>query len=321
MDARRLILRWVEQEALAPSSLPRALALAEALPTQENWRRFLDRLLLWLGMALVASGLIFFLAYNWKELGRLAKFSLAEAMVAGAMLFVWRLGLDRPSGKAALFGACLFLGALLALIGQTYQTGADTFELFGSWAAMILPWVLVGRSSYLWLLWLAIVNAAITFYFQVLPGRFGAPITTEHQLWTLFAFDTGALLLWEGLAARRPDGLRQRLGPRVLATASGAFVTALVMLQILDEYRASAFGTPAWLVWLAAALAIYRRTVKDLFVLAGGVLSVILIVATYFAKHLTHTDSGGFLVVGLIVVLLSAAGGWWLKHLAAGDEQ
>ena len=48
------------------------------------------------------------------------------------------------AGKAALLAASLFVGALLALIGQIYQTGADTFEMFAAWAALILPWVLVG---------------------------------------------------------------------------------------------------------------------------------------------------------------------------------
>ena len=49
---------------------------------------------------------------------------------------------NRPAGKAALLAAALLTGGLLALIGQTYQTGADTFELFATWAALILPWVL-----------------------------------------------------------------------------------------------------------------------------------------------------------------------------------
>lgn len=320
-NPRRIILHWAEQGLIAASDLPRALAEAEVLPTREGWRHFLDRLLLWMGMVLVASGLIFFLAYNWKELGRFAKFSLAEVMVVAALLFVWRAEVDRPGGKAALFGASLFVGALLALIGQTYQTGADTFELFGGWAAMILPWVLVGRFPALWLLWLALVNLAITFYFQAFPSMFGLLFNTERVLWALFAFNTAAVAVWETLAARGIDWLNRRWGPRLLATASGGFATTLAMMQILDAHDASVWSVPAWLAWLAAAIAVYRRTVKDVFVLAGGVLSVIVVVATFFAKHLSHNDSSGFLMVGLIVIALSASGGWWLKNLAAEDER
>ena len=317
--ARRIILYWAEQGHLAQPDISRALALAEVLPSRGAWRDFLDRLLLWMGMMLVASGLIFFLAYNWNDLGRYAKFALAEALLVAALLFVWRLGLDRTNGKAALFGACIFLGALLALIGQTYQTGADTFELFGAWAIMILPWVLVGRSTSLWLLWLILVNVAITLYFQNFFGIFGMLFNSERVLWVLFAFNTAALIVWEIVAARGVDWLRLRWGARLLASASGGLVTALALKQILDTHDAGIWAIPAWFAWLAIAWAMYRRFIKDVFVLAGGVLSVIVVVATFFGKHLSGDNAGGFLLVGLIVIALSAAGGWWLKNLAAED--
>ncbi|MET0346849.1 MAG: DUF2157 domain-containing protein [Casimicrobiaceae bacterium] len=59
-------------------------------------------------------------------------------------LAVWR-GLDTLPGKAALVVAALLVGALLALVGQVYQTGADRFELFAAWAVAIVAWVLVAR--------------------------------------------------------------------------------------------------------------------------------------------------------------------------------
>jgi uncharacterized membrane protein len=320
-NTRRIVLDWAEQGHIAVSDLPHALALTKVLPSREAWRLFLDRLLLWMGTVLIASGLIFFLAYNWQDLGRFAKFSLVEAVVVTALLFIWRLGLDRPGGKAALFGACLFFGALLALIGQTYQTGADTFELFSVWAAMILPWVLVGRSTVLWLLWLTLVNLSIMLYFQAFPSVFGLLFSTERVLWVLFAFNTGAIAVWEAVAARGIAWLGRRWAPRLLAAASGGFATALAMTQILDARDASLWAVPAWLAWLAAAWAVYRRFVKDVFVLAGGVLSVIVVVATFFAKHLSHGSAAGFLLVGLIVIALSAAGGWWLKNVATENER
>ena len=320
-DARRIILHWAEQGLITASDMPRALAVGQVLPTQERWRHFVDRVLLWMGLALIAFGLIFFLAFNWKALGRFEKFALAEAMVVAALLFVWRFGVDQSAGKAALLGASLFLGALLALIGQTYQTGADTFELFGSWAAMILPWVLVGRFPALWLLWLALVNLAIRFYFQAFPDIFGLLFNTERVLWILFGLNTAALAVWEVLAARGTEWLNPRWAPRILAAASGGLATTLAMMQILDAASASVWPVPAWLAWLAAAFAVYRHAVKDVFVLTGGVFSVIVVVATFMAKHLLHNDPSGFLMVGLIVIALSAAGGWWLKNVAAEDAR
>ena len=84
-------------------------------------------------------------------------------------LAYWRLGPERATGKAALLVAAILLGVLLALFGQTYQTGADTWELFATWAALITPWVIVGRFAGLWMLWLALLNVAIVLYFWFFP--------------------------------------------------------------------------------------------------------------------------------------------------------
>jgi len=319
---RRIILHWAEQGHIAGSDLPRALALAEVLPSREMWRRFLDRLLLWMGTVLVAAGVIFFLAYNWKDIGHFAKFSMVEVLVVVALLFVWRLGLDRSGGKAALFGASLFLGALLALIGQTYQTGADTFELFGVWAAMILPWVLLGRLAALWLLWLTLVNLTIILYFQAFPSVFGLLFSTERVLWVLFAFNTAALAAWEAAAACGIAWVSRRWVPRFVATASGGCVTALAMIQIVEWGDAGIWtipwAIPAWLAWLGATWAVYRHATKDLFMLTAGVFSAIIVVATFFG-HLADGDPGGFLLVGLIVIAMSAVGGMWLNNVAEED--
>src|SRR5699024_11365250 len=42
--------------------------------------------------------------------------------------------------------ASIITGSLLALFGQVYQTGADTWQLFFAWAILITPWE-IGRAS------------------------------------------------------------------------------------------------------------------------------------------------------------------------------
>src|SRR5262245_26788015 len=141
-SARDEVLEWAEQGRIRPGHLRAALEVCRVLPSSAAWRDFLDRLLLWTGAVFLAAAVVFFLAYNWSELGRLGKLAIAELAVVVGMGFVWRLGLDRSAGRAALLATSLLLGALFALIGQAYQTGADTFELFATWAVAILPWVL-----------------------------------------------------------------------------------------------------------------------------------------------------------------------------------
>jgi uncharacterized membrane protein len=319
---RRIVLDWAEQGQFPAPDILRALAVAEVLPSLRGWQRFLDQLLLWMGVLLFAAGLIFFLAFNWNEIDRLSKFALAEALVAVTLAFVWWLGLERPSGKAALVGASLFVGGLFALIGQTYQTGADSFELFGTWAVMILPWALVGRFDVLWLLWLLVANVAIAAYFQTFPGRF-LLFSGDQALWGMFCVDTAALAVWEVASRRGVEWLRSRWAPRLIATASGTLVTVVAITAIFDEQDGGILAIGAWLAWLASAWIVYRRLVKDLYVLAGGVLSTVLVVAAFLANVLFRSSGGtfqGFLLIGVVVIGLSAAGGMWLRRVAIEAE-
>ena len=315
MSDRHTLFAWAERGSI--TDLPAALRVAGTLPGVRDWRDFLDRLLLWSGVVALAAAVVFFIAHNWNDLGKYAKFGLVEVLVLFAVLGYWRLGPDKASGKACLLAASILLGALLALFGQTYQTGADTWELFANWAGLMLPWVLVGRFAGLWMLWIAILNTAIVFYFLVFPGLLGMIFSTERQLWTLFAFNTVALVAWE-LAGRRLSWLAQRWAPRLLATASGAIVTALMLFTIFGWREASGVAVLVYLVWLGCAYAAYCVHGRDLLVLAGGCLSVIVVVTGFLARVLadSHSEAGAFLFMSLAVIGMGAAAGWWLKQLA-----
>jgi uncharacterized membrane protein len=322
IHARRIVLDWAERGRIAPRDLRRALAVAEVLPSRAAWRRFIDRLLLWMGTVLVCAGLLFFLAYNWDRFGRFAKFGLAEGLMALGLAFIWRYGIDSRGGKAALLALTVFLGALLALIGQTYQTGADDFELFAAWAAMILPLALVGLSPVLWLFWLGLVNLTVALYFRTFPSLLGLAFTSERVPWLLFFIDTAALALWEAGAARGIEWLRPRWAPRLLAAAAGVSITALVLEEIIEPGSAGGWAAPVvWLAWIAGSWTAHRRLVKDLFAPAGVVLSVIVAAATILLKHFSDSGAFGFLLVGLSVIALSAAGGRLLKNMAKEDKR
>src|SRR3954466_3346385 len=151
---RSEMLDWLDSGRVAPGRADEALRAAGLLPSPAEWRTMLGRLSLWVETVAMAAALIFFFAFNWDDLGRFAKFGLVEAAVLAALLACWRVPFDGGPGKAILLLLSLLTGALLALAGQVYQTGADTYELFAYWAVLILPWVLVSRFSPLWLLWL-----------------------------------------------------------------------------------------------------------------------------------------------------------------------
>ena len=63
----------------------------------------------------------------------------------------------------------------------------------------------------------------------------------------------------------------------------------------------------------------YRKRIPDLFVLAGGCLSVIVVVTAFLARQLLDTrgdTAASFLLIALVVIAMAAASGWWLKQVA-----
>ena len=307
----------MEHDLIAPQNLHRALSVTQVFPSAPDWQRFLNHLLLWLGTLMLVAGVIYFFAFNWNDLGRLAKFGLVEALIVAALIVVWRIGLESLAGKATLLAASLFVGALLALVGQTYQTGADTFELFAVWAVLILPWVLAGRLAALWLVWIGLLNLATAFYYTIFGGLFGFVFAPDKLWWALFVLNTVPLVIWELLSA---SNTRDRWAIRILATASGGIVTALALYALVEFRGSNALGLLAWAAYFAAVYVVYRHIILDVYVLAGGVLSVIAVVTTWLAVHTMKSGdaAGAMLLIGLIVIGLSASGGWWLKQVVNG---
>ncbi len=317
---RKHILQWAEQGRIASHAIPAALRLAGVTPTAACWRRYTDRLALWLGVIFLAVGVIFFFAFNWDALGKFAKFGLVQALILGAIVGCYKFRLDSLSGKVALLGATLLMGALLALVGQTYQTGADTFELFSTWALVILPWVVVGRFAALWLVWIGLLNLAVLLYYQALGGLFGVISGTENLLWTLFALNTSALCVWE-LAARRLAWLSERWPVRILATASGVLVITLAILALYQPENFNAGALLVYVAWLVGVFLLYRYWMIDVYVLAGGALSGIVMVTAILSKYMLKSDSAGAsLFIGLVVIGLSAASAFLLKRVTMEDD-
>ena len=203
--------------------------------------------------------------------------------------------------------------------GQTYQTGADTFELFAAWAAAILPWALVARFPALWIVWLALVNAAVALYF-ITFGMWGMLFAPEKLLWLLFGVNTAALVVWEGLAAAGIAWLRERWSVRILATASGALITGLAFQDIVDWHGLEPLGR-------AALAGLDRGGLLRLPALGEGRLRARRRRAVGHRDHddldreaADDADAGALLFIGMLVIGMSAAGGFWLKRVATEED-
>ena len=193
ISPRSQLLAWIEQGVIPRQKIDEALRVANVTPNGANWLAFLDRLLLWLGGLCIAAATLFFIAYNWADLGRFSKFGMIELLMILAIGFFWRADERSVAAKVSLLVASVFLGVLLALFGQTYQTGADPWQLFFFWAVMTTPWALIGRFPALWIVWLALLNVALALYCSTFRGTLVPFDTDLEQFWLAFAGNSLAL--------------------------------------------------------------------------------------------------------------------------------
>jgi uncharacterized membrane protein len=334
MIARRSqLLHWIESGAVDPGRAPEAAAVAGVPPDGARWLRFVDLLLLSTGALALACGVVFFIAFNWDALGRFGKFALVQCLVLAAVALYWRLGAVKAAGQIALLVAAVLLGALLALYGQTYQTGADPWQLFATWALLMLPWAAVGRFAPLWLLWLLLLNLSAALYYDSRLGLFGIAFANRDALlWLLFLLNGLAWVAWERFALRlawlSPDPMLGRWPARLIATASGSALTLLVLRSIFDPDSPPV--TLAWgvyVAWLAVLYFVYRRRFPrergDLYMLAGACLSLIVCLTTLFAHWLLEGSepAGAFLLLAVLVVGQAAAAAAWLRQVRAEQAQ
>ncbi len=314
-----------ERGALSDAALARALALAEASPPPAAWREHLSRVLLGLGASLSLAGCVCFIAFNWSRLGRFAKLGAVEAAIVGCTLLAWR-ALPRLSGRVALSAAAVLVGPLLAVYGQTYQTGADPFELFLAWAALIVPWAVTADLPALWLVWLSLADTALVLYWEQVRQPRTVP---EHLALFLLlaAIHTAALAGWE-VRARRPGAAAfGRWMPRAVATIGFLALVPPAAVGVIVPEEAGTAGALGWLALaaaLAAAISIYRTYIHDLFVLAAGGLATMVVAATVVGRVVfkdARLEIGGFFLTGLFVVAELSLAVRWLRRAARAQAE
>ena len=288
---RNRIIELIVQGIIPAEKTGEAVSSAKILPDGTAWRTFIDHLLLWTGAMALVFAVLFFTAYNWNAIGRFAKFGMVEAAIVLAVAAYWKLGARMMAGKVALLAATILLGVLLGLYGQTYQTGADPWQLFGNWALLMLPWAFIGRFAAIWVVWVVLINLTVVLYFQTFRSVFGLMLGPETgMLWLLFAFNTLAWMVWEYGAGKR-RWLAERWAIRLLAVGSGLAVTGLVLHSIFIEAGARALPVLVWAAGMAGLYLVYRKIIPDLFMLAVGCLSGIVVLVTFLARHLLNLNA------------------------------
>jgi uncharacterized membrane protein len=313
---RRLLGAAGRKQALTQTAMDAALTLSGLRPDRAEWRQFAVRSLQSAGVLSLAFGVIFLVAFNWKQLGLYGRFALVEIPMLLAVAFVWIRGLEGLTGKLALLLAVLLTGALLALFGETYQTGADVFELFLGWAVLALPWVAACRFSPCWGLWLLLINLAAVFYSgwsdhlnlidSIFSPKFGL------TAWALpFLINALAFIAVEALSRSRVPGFEARWLGRALMTAAMSFASANVVIVVVDLWRSNSpkLFAPLLFIVCSAGLFVYAFWRKDdLFPFAVLALSWLVVTTTVLGRAMGEASVGigGVLVVAIYIVAAAA---------------
>ena len=318
--ARREAMTWWQGGALDAAGLARAIGMAGPLADARQWRAFVRHVCAWLAAVLLAAAAVCAVAANWDALDKASRLTGAQAVLVVVTLTAMLPGLSALLRTLALLLACLLLGALLALVGQTYQSGADPWQLFAAWAGLMLPWVLAARSAVLWLVWAAVLNVALLLWMPWL-GDVTAGALAVFALANLFLL--GA---WEA-AWRRFAWLGGHAGPRLLASWLTAVLGGHAVLASIDAGDAPAdWHVIGW--WAGAAMAIamfYRYVRRDLAMLALVLSSAIAVVTAQCAARIGELDDGGgaalFAMLALVVLAQAALAAGWLRRLARSQAQ
>jgi uncharacterized membrane protein len=241
-----------------------------------------------LAAALAGLGIVFWVAANWDTLGRFGRFALLQAIVvvmcAGAL---WRPAARSPLALLAMLG----IGGLFAHFGQTYQTGADPWQLFALWALLALPLCLSVRGDVLWAPWALVAMTAVSLWVHAHTGH------------------------------------RWRVVPGDLAAHVIGWGAALALATWLSPWPARITGAGAWSLHTAVTLAVAMLTLTAL----GGLFQIPvaphywLALALLGGTALTLSLPRAFDVFALSVValgmdaLLVVGLGRWLFDSGGGD--
>lgn len=309
MDLRLALYDWAATHGLDASrtrALHRLAGLDAEPPALSTWG---PRAVAVLAAAMGGLGVVFWVAANWDTLGRFGRFALLQGFFAVMCLgALWRPAARSPLALLAL----LTIGGLFAYFGQTYQTGADPWQLFALWALLALPLCLGARSDVLWTPWALVAMTAISLWVHAHTGhrwRVGPQDLQVHAIgWGLGLALVAAL----GGRARRFTGAGAWAWRSAL-TLWVAMLSASALFGLFDRPVAPQYVLGlALLAGAAAVLALPRFA--EVYGLSAVALGLNVLIVGGLARWLfegvgarSGDPIGRLLVLGLVAAGLLAA--------------
>lgn len=264
---------------------------------QKSWQKFIQFFLMTLGVGFSVSGIIFFFAYNWANLDKFVKIGLIQGLLIVLVAVVLFSKLSLNLKNIILCGTSLLVGALFAVFGQIYQTGANAYDFFLAWTIFISLWTIISNFAPLWLIFLILVNTTFVLYTQQVATDWSwRPVTIS-----LLLINSIALVSSIFISKTKPEITVKKWFIYILAIAVISIATFGLCGAIVDNYYQESNTVIIILSILIYALGIwFGIKEKEIFYIAIIPTSLIIVISTFIFS--TSTDSEAFFSVGIFII-------------------
>ena len=303
MDLRLALYELVARHQLDAAGSQKLAQIAGLNREPSQLAYWLPRGVAVLAAALGGFGVILWIAANWETLGRFGRFALLQAL----FLVTCVGALVKPSARAPLgLMALLTIGGLFAYFGQTYQTGADPWQLFALWAVLALPLCLSVRSDVLWTPWALIVCTGISLWVHAHTSH---DWRVEPQDLNVYAMAWSAAL---GLTLALSPIFERWSGSglwamRTVVTLATVMIT-VTSLAALSSRKMALLYCLGLALLASAAFALASRKLFEIFCLSAVGLGLNVLLIFGFGKLLFHDTHGDNWIGAMLLLGLAAAG-------------
>lgn len=250
---------------------------------------------------LLGISLVCWIAANWSDLGRPLQFGLLEGAVLLSCIGAAVVPRVRPAFTMFAF---LAIGALFAYLGQTYQTGADPWQLFALWAALGVPLVIAARSEIVRVAWVVVLMTGISLWTNDLRQfHVGYPVPFEAFM------GAGVALLIAVLLGRRLQ--RFHGGGPYTAGVAVVYALALISVTVLPDilhHNIDIANTVLLFLIFVAAVFFVMPSAYDIVAICSCALALNFLLDTAVVSWILHTPGhdtlAGIFIIGLIACLL-----------------
>lgn len=275
-----------------------------------------------LGISLLLSAIIYFFASNWPGLDKWAKVGLSVSLVAlfyGLSILLSKfLSRQLFLSEFLLFAGCIAFGVSTGLLGQIYNSHADSYLLFAIWFIPAILFSIFTRYQPFYILSYVLFHLIVWFF--VFPSSISnSRIEGEIVLVFLLMAVLNALLFW------------LTRGKFIKSTALSYLSFSMfhvIMISLTISHFFEKYYLALNLIYVPILVALFyyfiKTNVPRSYVLLLGVATSIYVLIKFIDLLITYFDSEAFFLFVLLFVIAIVIGNIylvkWIKGLAQKEN-